>query len=201
LIDYGRATANPELGLIHYHYYPKPDQTLVSATWFSRSEDPKDKARTILEPITDIPITTAIEELYQHAAHAASAMGNGIDQVLKEEVPISETHHAAVERSSDGHYIIRKVPNGNWFRGKSIDLQRGYGSYHVPGELDESTLGPVNHVIFVIHGIGEAMWSREDVTYTGSLVDDVTNFRHGMQKRQVDEWKLACDTAKKRRYV
>jgi hypothetical protein len=201
LIDYGRATANPELGLIHFHFYPKPDQKLICATWFIRSEDPKDKSRYILEPITDIPTTFAIEDLYQQAAHAASSMGNGMDEVLKEQVPISENHHAAVEKSSDGHYVVRKIPNGNWFRGKSVDLQRGYGSYLVPGELEEMALGPVNHVIFVIHGIGEAMWSREDVTYTGSLVEDITHFRRVMQKRQVDEWKVACDQAKKQKYV
>lgn len=201
LIDYGRATANPELGLIHHHFYPKPDQKLISATWFLKTEDPKDKSRYILEPITDVPTTIAIEELYQQAAHAASSMGSGMDEMLKEQVPISENHHVAVERSTDGHYVFRKIPNGTWFRGKSTDLQRGYGSYTLPGEAEEAILGPVDHVIFVIHGIGEAMWSREDVTYTGSLVQDITSFRHVMQKRQVEECKIACGRARKQKYV
>ena len=199
LIDYGRATANPELGLIHYHFYPKPDQPLIYASWFLRLEDPKDKTRHILEPFTNVPATVAIEELYQQAVLAASSMGDGIDELLEEKVPIGENHHAAIERATDGHYVVRKIPNGNWFRGNSVDLQRGYGSYQVPGEKEELALGPVDHVIFVIHGIGEALWSREDVTYTGSLVQDITNFRLVMQKRQVDEWKLACEQSKKER--
>jgi len=203
LIDYGRATANPELGRIHYHFYPKPDQPLIYASWFLRIEVPNEKSSTnfILEPVTDIPASIAMEDFYQRAVHAASSMGDGMEEILKEQIPISETHHIAIERATDGHYVVRKCPNGTWFRGKSIDLQRGYGSFVVPGELEELALGPVNHVIFVIHGIGEAMWSRDDVTYTGSLAQDITGFRHVMQKRQVNEWKRTCDRAKRQKYV
>lgn len=201
LIQYGRATAEPDIGVIKYNYYPRPVQQLISASWFVRLEDPKDKQRHILEPITDVPTTMAIEELYQHAVHAASSLGDGIDNILKEQVPISEDHHVAVERSSDGHYLLRKIPNGTWFRGRGYDLQRGYGSYTVPGEEEEAQLGPVKHLIFVVHGIGEAMWSREDVTYTGSLIDDITNYRLIMQKRQVAEWKKEREQAQKERYV
>jgi hypothetical protein len=197
LIEYGRATAIPDVGVIKYNYYPKAIQQLTSATWFIRLEDPKDKQRHILEPITDVPTTMAIEELYQQAVHAASSLGNGIEKVLTVQVPISPDHHVAVQRSSDGHYVLRKVPNGTWFRGRGQDLQRGYGSYTAPGEEQESQLGPVKHLIFVVHGIGEAMWSREDVTFTSSLVDDITNYRLIMQKRQVAEWKKECEHAHK----
>lgn len=200
LIEYGRATADPDFGTIKYNYYPKADQQLTSATWFIRSEDPKDKNRFLLTPITDVPTTMAIEELYQQAVYAASSLGSGLDELLKEQVPISNDHHVAVQRSSDGHYLLRKVPNG-WFGGRSFDLQRGYGSYATEGEEEEALLGPVKHLIFVVHGIGEAMWSREDVTFTGSLIEDVTNYRLIMQKRQVADWKKACERANKEKYV
>lgn len=172
---------------------------MVSATWFVRLEDPKDKQRHILEPITDVPTTVAIEELYQQAIHAASSLGSGIDTVLQEQIPIADDYHVAVQKSGDGHYLLRKIPNGTWFRGKSLDLQRGYGSYTLPGEEDEAQLGPVQHLIYVVHGIGEAMWSREDVTFTGSLIEDITNYRLVMQKRQVAEWRKGCEQARKQR--
>jgi hypothetical protein len=200
LIEYGRATANTDVGVIKYNYYPKAIQQLTSATWFIRLDDPKDKQRHILEPITDVPTTLGIEELYQQAVHAASSLGNGIDTILTEQVPVSQNEHVAVQRS-DGHYVLRKIPNGSWFRGRTYDLQRGYGSYTAPGEEEESQLGPVKHLIFVVHGIGEAMWSREDVTYTGSHIRDITNYRLTMQKRQVAEWKKECETAQKEKYV
>ena len=199
LIEYGRAMADPDFGTIKYHYYPKADQPMISATWFIRIEDPKDKQKHVLEPITDVPTTMAIEELYQQAIQAASSLGNGIDTVLQEQIPIADDYHVAVQKSGDGHYVIRKIPNGTWFRGKSFDLQRGYGSYTLPGEDEEAQLGPVQHLIYVVHGIGEAMWSREDITFTGSLIDDITNYRLVMQKRQVAEWKKECQQARRQR--
>jgi hypothetical protein len=138
----------------------------------------------------------AIEELYQQAVYAASSLGSGLEALLKEQVPITKDHHASVQRSSDGHYVLRKIPNG-WFKGRSYDLQRGYGSYILPGEEEEALLGPVQHLIFVVHGIGEAMWSREDVTFSGSLIDDIANYRLIMQKRQVTDWKKECEQAHK----
>lgn len=197
LIEYGRAIADPDFGMIKYNYYPKADQSMISATWFVRLEDPKDKQRHILEPITDVAVSMAIEDLYQQAIHAASSVGSGIETIMNDIVPISNDHHVAVQRSVDGHYVLRKIPNGSWFRGKSYDLQRGYGSYSLVGEDEEAQLGPVQHLIFVVHGIGEAMWSREDVTFTGSLIDDVTNYRLIMQKRQVAEWKKEVEQAQK----
>ena len=139
-----------------------------------------------------------IEELYQKAIYAASSFGSGIDSILKEEVTLHDPDYRAMIVKVDGNYTVRKSLKG-WF-GKSYDLQRGYGAYTVQGEDDEVALGPVHHVVFVIHGIGEAMWSREDISIT-SLVDQTTNMRLAINKKQIEEWKQQCESAKKQKYV
>jgi hypothetical protein len=57
-------------------------------------------------------------------------------------------------------------------------------------------LGPVTHVAFVVHGIGEAMWSRQDVQISG-ILDTMKNARLAMNKKKVEEWKKQCEQAKK----
>jgi hypothetical protein len=202
LIEGGRATADPEFGVMRFNFFTRPEMALTSATWFLK-EDPKDHGSgnklAALIPLADKD-AAAVEVLYQKAIYAASSLGTGIDPILKEEVPIEEKYSIKVEKSSDGHhYLMRKSPKA-WF-GKSYDLQRGYGSYTVEGEIEEETLGPVRHLIFVVHGIGEAMFSRDDFTYTSSLFEDVTHVRLTMQKRQIAEWEKACELAKKEKYV
>jgi hypothetical protein len=96
----------------------------------------------------------------------------------------------------DEKIVMRKCGTG-WF-GKSYDLQRGYGAYKVEGEEEEETLGPVKHLLFVVHGVGEAMLSREDIRIE-SFANQMARTRLALQKRQVDEWKRNCETAKQRK--
>ena len=139
---------------------------------------------------------TTVETLYQQAIYAASSLGSGMESVLKkkEDVELEDTDYCAKIVLSDGHYVVRKSLKG-WF-GKSYDLQRGFGAYVIEGEEDELALGPVTHVCFVIHGIGEAMWSREEVQISG-VVDTMTNCRLASNKKKVEEWKKQCVQAKK----
>jgi len=79
---------------------------------------------------------------------------------------------------------------------ENVLLQRGYGEYTVDGELEELSLSPVNHLVFVVHGIGEAMWSRSDMN-TLSFDQQVNNLRKEIYKRQYHAWKKACHKAAK----
>jgi len=99
-----------------------------------------------------------------------------------------------VQKHGVDHYVMKKVPNG-WFA-KSYTLQRGHGSYVSEGEEEELALGPVNHVVFVVHGIGEAWFSKDKTT---SMVETMDQLRLVFQKRQVADWKKKCDAAKKKR--
>jgi hypothetical protein len=169
LIEGGRAAADPEFGVIRGNFVARPLRALTYGTWFVVEEYRKNesgspdgqKARPILSPLPDDQ-ALLVEDLYQRAIFAASSLGDGIDPILKERVPLEGTgcaadstnYHVEVAREGGGNYRLRKSPNG-WF-GKSFDLQRGYGAYKVEGEEEETTLGPVRHVVFVVHGIGEA---------------------------------------------
>jgi hypothetical protein len=206
-VDGRRATADPQQGTITYNFYTRPPKSLTSATWFVQQQDNnnnnnnKDPILKQLTPMSDKD-ATAVEALYQQAIYAASSLGSGMESVLhqKKEVILEDTpdYRARIVLSSDGHYVIQKSLTG-WF-GKSYDLQRGFGAYVIEGEEDELALGPVTHVCFVVHGIGEAMWSREDVQISG-LVDTITNARLAMNKKKREEWKKQCEQAKKEKYV
>lgn len=182
LIEGGRATADPEFGVIRYNFVARPLRALTFGTWFVVEEykkndgtscsssssgtsiDPaissgsySNKVRPVLTPLPEEQ-AQLVEDLYQRAIYAASSLGEGIDPILKERIPLegpdAGDYHVEVYREGGNHYRLRKSPNG-WF-GKSYDLQRGYGAYKVEGEEEELSLGPVGHVVFVVHGIGEA---------------------------------------------
>ena len=52
----------------------------------------------------------------------------------------------------------RKCPRRNFLSLSSLkgstELHRGYTEYVIEGEEEEVALGAVNHLIFVIHGVG-----------------------------------------------
>jgi hypothetical protein len=200
LIESGRSTADVDFGVIRANFVDRPLRALESATWFVVEEYKKDpstgKQRPVLEPMSDVE-AEKVEELYQRAIYAASSLGTGIDPILSEQVKLEGTDYR-IEVVKDGNaYKMQKCPNG-WF-GKSFDLQRGYGAYTVEGEEEEEILGPVRHVVFVIHGIGEAMWSRDDFRLASSVIDIADNLRMTLQKKQIEDWKKKCDAAKKQK--
>ncbi|KAG7374655.1 DDHD domain containing protein [Nitzschia inconspicua] len=200
LIEGGRSTADVDFGVIRANFVVRPLRALESAIWFVVEDHKKDpatgKQRPVLEPMPDAE-AEKVEELYQRAIYAASSLGTGIDPLLKEQVKLEGTdYHIEVGKES-GAYKMQKCPNG-WL-GKSFDLQRGYGAYTVEGEEEEETLGPVRHVVFVVHGIGEAMWSRDDFRLAPSLIEITDNLRLTIQKRQIEDWKKKCDAAEKRK--
>ena len=81
-----------------------------------------------------------------------------------------------------------------------IELQRGYGMYEVDGEKEEMALGPVGHLLFVIHGIGESFWRREDINQP-SFIEQIDNLREAVHKTQYESWKKECQKVVKDRYV
>jgi hypothetical protein len=197
LIEGGRATADIDFGVIQANFVVKPLRALDSSTWFVIEEYKKDpatgKLRPVLEPMPDHE-AEKVEEMYQRAIFAASSLGKGIDPLLSEQVKLDGSDYHIEVGKDNGAYKMQKCPNG-WF-GKSFDLQRGYGAYTVEGEEEEEILGPVRHVIFVVHGIGEAMWSRDDFTLAPSLIEITDNMRLTLQRRQIADWKKKCAIAK-----
>ena len=177
---------------------PRPLRELTSCTWFAVVEEKKDphtgKLKPVLEPLPDDQ-SEKVEDFYQRAIYAASIYGGGIEPLLKEKVDLGEgTDHHVEVRNESGHYLMRKVYNG-WFS-KSFVLQRGHGSYVAEGEEIEEMLGPINHVVFVVHGIGEAWFSKDKAS---SMVVQMDQMRLTFQRRQIADWKKKCEDAKKKK--
>lgn len=198
LIESGRATADPDFGIIRANFVPRPLRELTSCTWFVVATEKKDpqtgELKPLLEPMPDAQ-AELVEDVYQRAIFAASVYGEGIEPLLKEKFPVGEGVDAHVEVCREaGSYLLRKVPNG-WFS-KSFKLQRGHGSYTVEGEEEEELLGPINQVVFVVHGIGENWFSKDKSL---SMVEVIRKMRLAFQKRQIAFWKEKCEQAKKKK--
>ncbi len=205
-IEMGRAAAylnqndkNPddETPVIRYNFFRGRERKLCHAIWFLREE--KSSKEIVLKPITKQSDSDAIESFYQQVIEASSSLGAGIKSMLATEVALSDGPEgtkrfvSVVSPTKNSCKLI--LSNKGWFKG-SVDLQRGYGEYAVAGEEEEMQLGPVRHVAFVIHGIGESLFSREEVNLP-SLVDIMNATREEIQRKQITDWKEACKKAEK----
>jgi hypothetical protein len=190
-VEGGRASADPVQGIVFYNFYKRPAKQLTSATWFV--VDDSDENR--IDPMSEHDAKVA-EELYQKAIYASSSVGPGIESVMKEEADLENPDYKVMIAKADGKYCIRKSLKGWLGMGKSFDLQRGLGAYNVPGEDDEVILGPVRHVIFVVHGIGENMWARDDINIAG-LVESINIMRNTMNKKMATDYRAKCEKANK----
>ena len=139
---------------IEYHFYDSPKRDLCRASWFVIVRS---------NPKTLVPLlwedAEKVESMYQKAVKALSTFGDGKKSITNEEILLSdnEQRFKAVVASFGENMSIRRRPI-SWLGGLAFSenslIQRGYGSYTVDGEEEETSLGPVKHVVFVVHGIG-----------------------------------------------
>jgi hypothetical protein len=192
LIEGGRATADPQNGVIRYNFFNSPTKLLTSASWFLKEEkSQKEYWLTPMQPWEE----EQVESLYQKVILATSSLGKGLDSVLNEEIFLENDEHKIVIHKSVNNTLSMKKKSKGWF-GTAFDLQRGYSEYSVEGEEEETTLGPVTHVIFVVHGIGQALLNREDIKFM-TLIEEMDALRLVIQRRQLAEWKRSCERAQK----
>ena len=186
-------------------------QEVCRAIWFQRSNEPVTSASgnsghraapqlefrdgTTVDSLYDlIPIVSAedemqIESLYQKIVQATSSLGKGVESILQQECDIENGTFKVQILFKNETLSLRKVPKQqNWLSSitskNTCTLQRGYGAYRVPQEELEVQLGPVRHLVFVIHGIGEAFFQRDDIQIAG-LVDQTHALRVDVQKKQL----------------
>lgn len=193
-IDGGRSIADPIKGVIRYNFFNGPLRKLTSATWFVREE--KSSKEFVLLPMSALD-SELVETLYQRAVSATSSLGEGGDSIFNEKYALQDEseYSAIVVKNGANVLTMRKKPKG-WF-GTSYDLQRGWGEYVVEGEADEMALGPVGLVIFAVHGVGEAMWTKDQFK-TASLTQEMDRTRAMIHKKLVTEWKKECEVAHKK---
>jgi hypothetical protein len=188
-IEGGRSTANPTKRVIHNNFFRGHDMELRSAVWFVREEKGKE---VILQPVSDLADSIKMETLYQKAVEATSSLGKGISSILDELVVLQDGESNIKVHKAGDVLTIRKIPTG-WFKNSQV-LQRGYGEYEVLGEETEMALGSVKHLLFVVHGIGEALFSRED-GYVPGVLDQTHTLRSELQRKQLEGWKKQCEKA------
>jgi len=202
-IEGGRATADPKNSTIRYNFLTnRPSTQLLPATWFTKEEkNPKNQKEFILKPLPEVD-SWQVELLYQNAVRASSSLGEGLDDIFKEEIALqSELNYkvCVVRNGGSGQLCMRKKPTkSNLFGFGEVQstLQRGYGQYTIEGEDDENSLGELTHAVFVIHGIGEAMWSKEDVSTMG-MSDELDQLRMVVNKKKVVSWREECKKCEK----
>jgi hypothetical protein len=202
-IEGGRATVHAKERRISFNFYNLNDRELLPSAWFVTTGSGKGP-QSAMVPLSEKECDK-IEALYQTAVSAFDSGEDSVKkQVLQHEVDVdgkdgspSYVIFVAMNKSTNTISIRRRPKSSKLaqvfsFGGdSSVLLQRGYGEYVVDGEEEEVALGPVRHLIFVVHGIGEAMWSRSDVNVNG-IVDEVNHVRTMMHKRQVEMWKREC---------
>lgn len=200
LIEGGRATADPKNGSIRFNFVNRSATKLMPATWFCK-EEKKNQKEFILHPLPEAD-SWQVELLYQNAVRASSSLGEGLDDILKEEIVLeNEPLYKVCVVRNGGLLCMRKRPQKSSFLGigeVQFTLQRGYGQYTIEGEDDENALGDLTHAIFVIHGIGEAMWSKEDVS-TLSMCDELDQLRMNVNRRKVVAWREECKKCEKQK--
>jgi len=195
LIESGRATADLTNNTIKYNFFDAPSRKLVRAIWFQKEGKGENKLQ--LRPIFSPTDELLIENLYQKSLKSLSSGNKShMNSLLSQVVPLKDenTHNVYIAKMGKGIHMkkSRKMNLQSIISLEgSTELQRGYGDYVVDGELEEASLGPVKHLSFVIHGIGEAVWSREDLAIQ-DMVDGVDMLRTCMNKILFNEWKNEC---------
>jgi hypothetical protein len=199
-IEGGRSTADLAAKVLHYNFYRGPDRELCSAVWFVREEIKGGKGEVLLHPVIDLADASKMEALYQKAVEATSSLGQGIASILSEPAILLEDGASSIQLQKSGKVLaIKKIPSGSWFNTNAQVLQRGYGQYEVLGEETEMALGPVAHLVFVVHGIGEALFSKHEGSKSmiAGVLDQTHTLRKDLQRKQLEGWKKECDKADK----
>jgi len=191
-IECGRAIADIKKSEIIYKFTSRPKKQLKSAIWFEKHYNRSDKRQITLLPVSAHD-ETQMENFYQEAIQATSSLGNGLRSILKKRSSLENNDYIVVIFRSPSGLCLKKRPKSNspLSLEAHIELQRGYGEFQVDGEMEELALGPVRYVFFVIHGIGEALWSREDVQFS-SIVEELDKMRVSIYKKQYEEWRSKC---------
>ncbi len=202
LLQFGRATADIKNNVVRYNFYDGPARKLGSAIWFQKESASEStlskKDKYILVPITSRDDEALIDNLFCEGVVAQASKRNELDTVLKKEIILKDddSYKVYIALSSGGTLRMRKRSTKMISLEGFTELQRGYGDYVVDGEKEELALGPVRHLSFIIHGIGEAMWSREEVG-TSSLIDEVNTLRATVNRKMYLDWKQDCEKCQK----
>jgi len=196
IIECGRSTADSVNNVIRSNFLNIPKREMCSAMWFIAETRSEKDVR--LTPIISGRDEILIEIFYQEQLSKTQSSSwltfssKNLDSFLRSEVDLEDdsNYKIVVVRVGDT-FRLRKRPKTMLSLEGAVDLQRGYGEYIVQGEEEEEALGPVSHLSFVVHGIGEAMWQNDSIQIP-AIVESIDQMRCTMNKKMYDDWKQDC---------
>lgn len=203
IIECGRSTADSINNVIRSNFINIPKREMCSAIWFIAETRSEKDVR--LKPIHSGRDEIIIENFYQELVSKMQSSSwltlstKNLNSFLRSEVDLEEdsNYKIVVVRLGDT-FRLRKRPKSMLSLEGSADLQRGYGEYKVQGEEEEEGLGPVAHLSFVVHGIGEAMWQNDNIQIP-AIVESIDQMRYTLNKKMYDDWKQDCLRCKKQK--
>lgn len=180
-IQFGRYVANPNERWMQAYYWRENKWPLVRATWFWK--DPSDgnicpfgeaDAATIEEAYRDI--SSGVEEGPIDVELVDTDIVSGVLQFVREvfNVPVATQGSSALspepaettKKTVITYTLYRQAPKST--RTDQIQVFREFPNQWVPTSeevLDRS----VSHLVLVVHGIGEALYNRQNDPLMGSM--------------------------------
>mmetsp|Transcript_19522 Transcript_19522/g.39026 ORF Transcript_19522/g.39026 Transcript_19522/m.39026 type:complete len:667 (+) Transcript_19522:141-2141(+) len=216
LVEFTRATADVKLGLLRYNFWDQQPKTLAASRWFYTDPNGKRPPQPLDVEDDDAveevyqrglksgigPDVSSFERSFKTTYNGGKSYKVVLAEVQEGAVkasssfppdPTAQLPPPPPPSSSNKVYTLKMKPIGvqNIFS-PDLQLQRGYGEYRVEGEAEEVLLassGPAKEILFVIHGIGELVWSKTEVSFVPSMIEQMAELRTDIQRRQVKDWK------------
>lgn len=148
---------------LEYNMWDQPAQSVCYSNWFSANGKN-------LTPLS-LNDCSVCESLFTSAPTSTSANLPNNRKVVLVNVTDGESNS----------FTTMKIRQPGIFQ-NDLQLVRGYPEYTIDGENQENQLGPLEHVVFVIHGIGEAMWSKTENSMP-SLITQANKLRLDIHKK------------------
>ena len=202
-VEFSRATVDVTSMAFKYNFWERPAKTVSRGRWFYIDSEVPDGPQP-LSPEDDEMVETAFE-------HFNRFVGNGgmpptdlaqFERRLRCKY-IGIPQKAVVVRGKTGFEMKLRPTGVSSMFYPDLPLQRGYGDYVVDGEKEEILLndsGVASSICFVVHGIGELVWSTcKSKSLTPSLIDQVDRMRIDVHKRQIEDWSRRRKEAEDRR--
>ena len=182
LIEGGRSTVDLSTYRVKYNYIRGKERKIQPCVWFLQKLVHK---KVCLVPL-ELEDDQAIEKFYQDIIQVNASNREGL---LDRKITLTDNSTVSLSKKEGTSYVLLRKTS--WLQ-SPIPLQRGYGSYTVRGEDEDTLMGPVTHVVFVVHGIGEALFSRDEMTHVPSLIEQTQTLNTDIQQRQIQKWREDC---------
>ena len=185
IIQFGRYTANVKDRWMQAYYWKENRWPIVRGTWFWKESIEgilcpfgEADADTIEEAIMDI--SSGKEEGPIDCELVDTDIVAGTVQFVRE-VVLQTTKGSQIDNKSDDSAMVPRIvitfalyrvcdpSNPSTSRTERLEVFRGYPTEWVPLSEEKLDYSEVSHLVFAVHGIGEALYNRQNDPYMGSM--------------------------------